>query len=73
MLVPSAIGVTAGAAMGHLDLVLWLIRKVSPDLAATVSRYLLADFRSMQAAYTIPNHLAHADPLISAVRTVGAR
>ncbi|CAD6558312.1 hypothetical protein LMG28727_06595 [Paraburkholderia kirstenboschensis] len=64
MLVPSAIGVTAGAAMGHLDLALWLIRKVSPDLAATVSRDLLADFRSMQAAYIIPNHLTHADPLI---------
>ena len=64
MLVPTDIGVTAGAAMGHLDLVLWLIRTASPELAALVSRYLLADIRSSQAAYIIPNHLAQADPLI---------
>jgi len=64
MLVPSDAGVTAGAAMGHLDLVLWLIRKASQDLAAVVSRYLLADIRSSQARYIIPNHLAQADPLI---------
>ena len=65
MLVPSDIGVTAGAAMGHLDLSLWLIRKVSPELATVVSRYLLADIRSLQAPYIIPNHLAQADPLIA--------
>jgi transcriptional regulator GlxA family with amidase domain len=64
MLVPSGVGVTAGAAMGHLDLALWLIRKASPELAAVVSRYLLADIRSSQAPYIIPNHLAQADPLI---------
>jgi transcriptional regulator GlxA family with amidase domain len=64
MLVPSDVGVTAGAAMGHLDLALWLIRRASPDLATVVSRYLLADIRSSQAAYIIPNHLAQADPLI---------
>jgi transcriptional regulator GlxA family with amidase domain len=64
MLVPTDIGVTAGAAMGHLDLALWLIRKASPQMAATVSRYLLADIRSSQAPYIIPNHLAQADPLI---------
>jgi transcriptional regulator GlxA family with amidase domain len=64
MLVPSDVGVTAGAAMGHLDLALWLIRKASPELASVVSRYLLADIRSSQAPYIIPNHLAQADPLI---------
>ena len=64
MLVPCEIGVTAGAAMGHLDLALWLIRKTSPELASVVSRYLLADIRSLQAPYIIPNHLAQADPLI---------
>jgi hypothetical protein len=56
--------VTVGAAMGHLDLALWLIRQASPELSAIVSRYLLADIRSTQAAYIIPNHLAKADPLI---------
>jgi transcriptional regulator GlxA family with amidase domain len=65
MLVPTDIGVTAGAAMGHLDLSLWLIRKASPELSALVSRYLLADIRSLQAPYIIPNHLAQADPLIA--------
>jgi transcriptional regulator GlxA family with amidase domain len=64
MLVPSGQVVTTGAAMGHLDLALWLIRKASPDLAALVSRYLLADLRSSQAPYIVPNHLAQADPLI---------
>lgn len=64
MLVPSEVGVTAGAAMGHLDLALWLIRQASPELANVVSRYLLADIRSSQAPYIIPNHLAQADPLI---------
>ncbi|MES5488878.1 helix-turn-helix domain-containing protein [Bradyrhizobium sp. INPA03-11B] len=64
MLVPSGIGVTAGAAMGHLDLALWLIRQASPDLASVVSRYLLADLRSSQSVFIIPNHLAQADPLI---------
>lgn len=64
MLVPSDVGVTAGAAMGHLDLALWLIRRASPELAGLVSRYLLADIRSLQAQYIIPNHLAQADPLV---------
>lgn len=64
MLVPTDIGVTAGAAMGHLDLALWLIRRASPELASIVSRYLLADIRSSQAPYIVPNHLAQADPLI---------
>jgi transcriptional regulator GlxA family with amidase domain len=64
MLVPTDIGATAGAAMGHLDLALWLIRQASPELASVVSRYLLADIRSSQAPYIIPNHLAQADPLI---------
>jgi transcriptional regulator GlxA family with amidase domain len=63
--VPTDIGVTAGAAMGHLDLVLWLIRKTSPAVAEMVSRYLLADIRSLQATYIIPNHLAQADPVIT--------
>ena len=51
--------------MGHLDLALWLIRKASPELATVVSRYMLADIRSSQAQYIIPNHLAQADPLIA--------
>src|ERR1700761_3429111 len=64
MLVETDVGVTAGAALGHLDLALWLIRRASPELAQLVSRYLLADIRSSQAPYIIPNHLAQADPLV---------
>jgi transcriptional regulator GlxA family with amidase domain len=64
MLVTGEGVVTAGAAMGHLDLALWLIRQASPDLADIVARYLLADVRTSQAVYIIPNHLAQADPLI---------
>ncbi|ADW67234.1 GlxA family transcriptional regulator [Granulicella tundricola] len=64
MVVPCDIGVTAGSAMGHLDLALWIIRQASPELAHTVSRYLTADLRSSQAPFIIPNHLAQADPMI---------
>jgi transcriptional regulator GlxA family with amidase domain len=64
MLVPSGDFVTAGAAIGHLDLALWLVRQASPELAAVVARYLLVDARPSQAAYMIPDHLAHADPLV---------
>jgi len=65
MLVHSGQVVTAGALLGHLDLALWLIRQASPELATVVSRYMLADIRSSQAQYIIPNHLAQADPLIT--------
>jgi len=64
MLVPSGQVVTTGALMGHLDLALWLIRRASPELATVVSRYMLANIRTSQAQYIIPNHLAQADPLI---------
>lgn len=64
ILVPCDIGVTAGSAMGHLDLAMWVIRQTSPELASIASRYLLADARSSQVPYIIPSHLAQADPII---------
>jgi transcriptional regulator GlxA family with amidase domain len=64
MLVPSGEFVTAGAAMGHFDLALWLIRQSSPELSSLVARYLLVDRRPSQAPYMIPEHLARADPLV---------
>jgi len=64
MVVPCQIGVTAGSAMGHLDLALWIIRQASPELAGLVSRYLTADLRTSQTPYIIPNHLAQADPMV---------
>ena len=50
--------------MGHLDLALWFVRQASPQMAALVARFMLIDRRSSQARYIIPDHLAHADPLI---------
>jgi len=64
MLVPSGDFVTAGAAIGHLDLALWLVRQASPELAAVAARYLIVDARPSQAPYMIPDHLAHTDPLV---------
>lgn len=64
MLVPSGPFTTAGAAIGHLDLALWLVRQSSPELAAITAKYLIVDERSSQAPYVIPDHLAHADPMV---------
>ena len=65
MLVNSGDFVTTGAAIAHIDLALWLVRQVSPQLAAVTARYLIVDDRPSQAPYVIPDHLAHTDPLVS--------
>ncbi|KVD47954.1 AraC family transcriptional regulator [Burkholderia sp. ABCPW 11] len=57
--------ITAGSAMGHLDLALWLLRQASPELATLVARLMLIDKRASQAEYIIPDYLAHADPLVA--------
>jgi len=64
MIVASAPFVTAGAALAHLDLALWLIRRQSPSLAALTARYLMIDTRPSQAAFAIPDHLMHDDDLV---------
>jgi len=64
MLVSSGSMLTAGAALAHIDMALWLIRQASPELAATTANYLVVDSRPSQSAYSIPNHLAHADPMV---------
>jgi transcriptional regulator GlxA family with amidase domain len=64
MLVHAGDVVTAGAALAHFDLALWLVRQQSPSLAGVVARFLMLDERASQAPYVIPDHLAHADPLI---------
>ena len=64
ILVQSNTMVTAGAALSHLDLALALIRRASPEVANLTARYLVIDERTSQSIYSIPNHLAHADPLI---------
>ncbi len=47
-----------------LDLALALIRRASPELANLTARYLVVDVRTSQSIYSIPDHLAKADPLI---------
>lgn len=64
MLVKSARLLTAGAALAHLDLALALVRQRSPALAALVARYLVVEQHSSQAAFSIPDHIAHSDPLV---------
>jgi transcriptional regulator GlxA family with amidase domain len=64
IVVPSGNVLTAGAALSHLDLALWLIRNNSPELAALVARYLVFDSRLSQSAYAISDHLSHSDPLV---------
>jgi len=55
---------TAGAALAHVDLALRIVRGQSPALAALVARYLLVESRTSQAEFVIPDHLAHADPIV---------
>lgn len=56
--------VTAGAALSHLDMALSLIKLSSPELASLTAKYLVVDTRSSQSIYSIPHHLAHADPMV---------
>src|SRR5499425_647428 len=64
MLVKSGRFVTAGAALSHMDLALWIIRGVSPKLAALTAKYLIVDSRPTQSAYALTDHLIHSDPLV---------
>ena len=64
MLVTSGRCVTAGAALSHMDLTLFLIRGVSPQLAALTARYLIVDSRPSQSVYALSDHLSHADPIV---------
>ncbi|MBE9032376.1 helix-turn-helix domain-containing protein [filamentous cyanobacterium LEGE 11480] len=64
MLVVQDQRVTAGAALAHVDLALWIVRQYSQEVAQLVSRHLLIDGRPSQAVYAIANHLAHNDSLI---------
>ena len=64
MIVKSGRFVTAGAALSHIDLALWLVRGVSPQLAALTAKYLIVDSRPSQSAYALTDHLAHSDPIV---------
>lgn len=64
MVVSSAGVITAGAALAHVDLALWLVRRHSPTLARVVARHLIYDARPSQAAYVMPDYVAHADEVV---------
>jgi transcriptional regulator GlxA family with amidase domain len=49
LIVQSNVVITTGAALGHLDLALTLIRRASPELASLTAKYLVADARTSQA------------------------
>jgi len=64
MVVKSGRYVTAGAALSHIDLALWLVRGVSPKLASLTAKYLIVDSRPSQSAYALTDHLVHSDALV---------
>src|SRR4051794_10372281 len=64
MIVKSGKLVTAGAALSHIDLALWLVRGASPTLASLTAKYLIVDSRPSQSAYALTDHLLHSDPLV---------
>ena len=64
MIVKSGNMVTAGAALSHIDLALWLVRGVSPKLASLTAKYLIVDSRPSQSVYALTDHLVHSDPLV---------
>ena len=64
MVVESGQFVTAGAALSHIDLALWIIRRASPQLAALTAKYLIVDSRPSQSAYALTDHLFHSDPIV---------
>jgi transcriptional regulator GlxA family with amidase domain len=64
MVVKSGRFVTSGAALSHVDLALYLVRGVSPQLASLTARYLIVDSRPSQSAYALSDHLVHADPIV---------
>lgn len=65
MVVPGPGCLTAGAALAHVDLALWLIRQHSPQLAERTARYLLIDARPSQATFAMADHIAHTDEIVS--------
>jgi transcriptional regulator GlxA family with amidase domain len=64
MIVKSGRFVTAGAALSHMDLALWLVRRVSPQLASLTAKYLIVDSRPSQSVYALADHLIHSDPIV---------
>jgi transcriptional regulator GlxA family with amidase domain len=73
MIVKSGKFVTAGAALSHIDLALWLVRSVSPKLASLTAKYLIVDSRPSQSPYALTDHLVHSDPLVQSFESWARR
>lgn len=69
MLVETRGVITAGAALAHLDLALWMVRCASPSLARVTARHLAFDRRPSQAAYSLPHHVEHTDEIVERFET----
>ncbi len=69
MIVRSGRFVTAGAALSHMDLALYIVRTVSPQLASLTAKYLIVDSRPSQSAYALTDHLVHSDPIVQRFET----
>jgi transcriptional regulator GlxA family with amidase domain len=57
--------VTAAAALAHVDLALWLVRRKSPSLAHATASHLVYETQPSQAAFAIPDHVAHDDAVVA--------
>lgn len=58
--------ITAGAALGHTDLMVYLLRKrFGPALVEAVCRALLLDRRQLQSPYMIPAMIAPGNALVA--------
>lgn len=64
MVVADRHAITAGAAFAHIDLALALLRRISPSLADTATRFLVLDERPAQSTYVALGYLVHDDPLV---------
>jgi transcriptional regulator GlxA family with amidase domain len=64
IIVPARGFVTAGAALAHVDLALWLVRRHSPSLAQRTANFLTFDDRQLQTGYVMSAHVAVSDPLV---------
>jgi transcriptional regulator GlxA family with amidase domain len=64
VVVPSRGCVTAGAALSHVDLALWLVGRQSPALARTTANFLTYEDRTSQASFVMHDHLTQSDDLV---------
>jgi transcriptional regulator GlxA family with amidase domain len=64
MIVKSGNVLTAGAALGHVDLALSIVAQKSPKLASLTAKYLIADARPLQSVYVLSGHVIHSDPIV---------